>query len=218
MRGGRNLAAMRFLDISSPLEPGMPSFPGDPAFAADRVRSIERGDPYNLSSLRLGTHAGTHVDPPLHFVPGGVGVDGLDLDVLQGPCRVVELPTSVRTVSAAALRPAVPVGPRLLLKTSNSARWRTEAAFFPDFAALETSAADWLVDQQVRLVGIDSLSIESDPSGRFPVHHRLLGAGVVIVEGLRLDGVTAGTYDLRVLPLRISGGDGGPARAVLVAP
>jgi arylformamidase len=209
---------VRFIDISSPLGADTPCFPGDPRIAVTRVRSIERGDPYNISALEMGSHAGTHVDPPIHFVPGGATIDRVDLAQLNGRCEVVEVPARVRTIGAAELVD-VPRGvERLLLRTSNSDRWAAGASFFADYVALDTSAADQLVERGVRLVGLDALSIESDATGRFPVHHRLLGSGVLILEGIRLAGVAPGPYDLRLLPLRIADGDGGPARAALVAP
>jgi arylformamidase len=209
---------VRFLDISSPIYEGMPAFPGDPAVRVRRVRSLAGGDPYNLSELTLGSHAGTHVDPPVHFVADGATIDQLDLGTLNGPCQVVEVPAQAPSVRPGHLKEVATGTERLLLKTSNSARWATRDEFFEEYVALDPSAAESLVALGVRLVGIDALSIESDPSGRFPVHHRLLGAGVLILEGIRLAGVAPGRYELRLMPLRIRGGDGGPARAALLAP
>jgi arylformamidase len=203
------------IDISTPIENGMGGFPGDPRVRLERVRSLDRGDAYNLSSMEMGTHTGTHVDPPIHFLPGGATIDQVALDRLNGSCYVARLPVSVRTVRATDLA-AVPQGvERLLLRTSNSDRWAAGPQFFPDYVALDPTAAEVIVSRGVRLVGIDALSIESDPTGRFPVHHRLLAAGVLILEGLRLAAVEPGGYELHLLPLRIAGGDGGPARAAL---
>jgi arylformamidase len=208
---------MRKFDISLPLFEGMPAFPGDPAFASERVHSIDRGDPYNLSGLRLGTHVGTHVDPPIHFVPNGATIDQIDLDLLNGPCRIVEVP------EATAIGPSevdqVPTGTtRVLFRTSNSRRWQGRLQFFPDYVAVDPAGADALVRRGVRLVGIDSLSVERDSTGMFPVHHRLLGSGGLILEGLLLGEVPPGEYELRCLPLRLRGGDGGPARALVMVP
>ena len=209
---------MRPIDISMPLFVGMPAFPGDPEFSSRPSHSLAKGDAYNVSSLALGSHAGTHVDPPRHFLPDGAPVDELDLGALNGPCRVVDLSRSGPVVRRAEVASAIPPGAeRVLLRTANSDRWSRGLEFFPDYVGLDASAADELVSRRtVRLVGIDSLSVESDPTGRFPVHHTLLGAGVLILEGLLLGGVAAGEYDLRCLPLRLRGGDGGPARAVLL--
>ncbi len=193
----------------------MPAFPGDPPFESEPAHAIARGAPYNLSTLRFGSHVGTHVDPPLHFLPGGAAIDAIDLSALNGPCRVVGVPPSSIEVGPRELSD-VPAGTdRVLLRTANSDRWRSRLEYFPDYVAVSLDGADALLDRGCRLVGIDSLSIERDPSGRFPVHHRLLGAGALILEGLLLSEVPAGGYDLECLPLRLQGGDGGPARAVL---
>ncbi len=208
---------MTILDISMPLSPGMAAFPGDPALAEHRVRSIDRGDGYNVSALTLGTHAGTHIDPPLHFVPNGPGTDRLDLAVFNGPCEVVGVPDSVGEVGIDALA-GIPEGTtRVLFRTRNSARWASAISFFPDYVAVSVAAAHRLLEMGVRLVGIDALSIESDPTGTFPVHHALLEHGALILEGLCLAEAAPGPYELRCLPLKLVGGDGGPARAVLVS-
>jgi arylformamidase len=207
--------SVRTLDISMPIFAGMPAFPGDPPFGAERSHAMSSGAPYNLSALRMGSHVGTHIDPPLHFIPGGVPVDEIDLAYLNGPCRVVSVPSKARTVGSHELESIPPGSGRVLLRTSNSERWRARLEYFPDYVALAPDGADALLARGCRLVGIDSLSIERDTTGRFPVHHRLLGAGTLILEGLLLAEAPAGAYDLECLPLRIRGGDGGPARAVL---
>ena len=207
---------MRTYDISAPLRDRMAGFPGDPEVRITKVRSIGRGDPYELSALALGSHTGTHVDPPSHFVPGGLPVDQLDLSVLNGRCEVVDVPAGRSEVGLPEVR-AVPQGAeRVLFRTANSARWARSEAFFADYVAIGLPAAHELLDRKLRLVGIDSLSVEVSPDASFPVHRLLLGHGLVILEGLRLADVRAGPYELRCLPLRIHDGDGGPARAVLL--
>lgn len=208
----------RRLDVSMPLFAGMPVFPGDLPFSDRPLKRIEHGDPYSLSALAFGTHAGTHVDPPCHFVAGGATTDQLDLDLLNGPCRVVDVPETATSVGAAEVERVPPGTTRVLLRTANSARWRRGLEFFPDYVALGPDGAKALLDRGIRLVGIDALSIESDPTGTFPVHHALLGAGALIIEGLLLDGAPAGEYELACLPLKVRGGDGGPARVTLSAP
>lgn len=207
---------MRTIDISMPIRSGMPAFPGDPEVRVEPVHAIARGDAYNVSALRLGSHTGTHVDPPVHFVPGGTTVDALDLTVLNGPCRVVDVGDADR-IGPSEIPPLARRAPRILFRTRNSLRWDRAAGFFPDYVALDAEAAASL-PAGVRLVGIDALSIERDTEGTFPVHHRLLGRGTLILEGLCLGEVPAGSYRLRCLPLRIEGGDGSPVRALLDAP
>jgi arylformamidase len=209
---------MRRIDISMPLFPGMPSFPGDPSFDVVQLCSITRGDPYNLSGLSFGSHAGTHVDPFGHFVPGGATADHLDLDVLNGPCWVVDVDARAAHVGADDVA-RIPTGTtRVLFRTANSTRWARSLTFFPDYVGLTTAAADALVERKVRLVGIDALSVENDPSGSFPVHHSLLARGTLILEGLLLAAAPAAEYRLDCLPLSLRDGDGAPARATLVTP
>ncbi len=198
-----------------PLFAGMPGFPGDPPFSTAPEHSLARGDAYNVSRVEMGSHAGTHVDPPLHFLPQGAGADRLDLDVLNGPCVVVAVDPARRSIGAADVADVPKLATRVLFRTANSARWSKQLAFFSDYVALAPDGARSLLERGVRLVGIDSLSIESDPSGTYPVHHLLLGAGVLIVEGLLLDGIAPGPYELECGPLKIRDGDGAPARVVL---
>ncbi|HEV2166906.1 MAG TPA: cyclase family protein [Thermoplasmata archaeon] len=205
------------IDISMPIRASMPVFPGDPATTLVKDRSIERGDPFDLSVLTLGTHSGTHLDPPSHFLPKGASVDAIDLAVLNGPCRVVRVPDGQSSVFPSDLAPLPPGTERVLFRTSNSRRWAHDEPFFADFVDLSPPAAKRLIELGVRLVGIDALSIESDPTMGYPVHRSLLSNGVVILEGVLLDGVDGDRYTLHCLPLRIVDGDGGPCRAVLDA-
>jgi len=208
---------MRRIDVSMPLGPGMPSFPGDPPFHVTVVESLARGGPYNLSTLSFGSHAGTHLDPPRHFANSGTPTDELDLDALNGPCRVVDVAPGTGAIGPDVVS-RIPAGTaRVLFRTENSARWSRSPEFFPDYVGLTPDAAEALVARSVRLVGIDSLSVENDPSGAYPVHRTLLRHGVLVLEGLLLAHAAGGEYELECLPLRWTGGDGGPARAVLLA-
>ncbi len=205
-------------DISFPIRDRMPGFPGDPAVQVTPVRRLDRGDAYDLSSLAMSSHTGTHLDPPRHFIPGAVGVDRLDPVRFNGPARVVVLPPEATVVDGIQVG-RIPAGTeRVLFRTRNSERWDRSEAFFEDYVALDDTAAEELVRRRVGLVGLDALSIERDSTGKFPVHHTLLGGGALILEGLRLSGVPEGEYELRCLPLRIADGDGGPARALLWSP
>jgi arylformamidase len=208
---------VRRFDISFALKSGMPGFPGDTPVSVTATHQIARGNPYNLSQLVLGSHSGTHVDPPSHFIDDGTPIDRIDLEALNGRCRVVTIPDGHPKIEAGDID-ALPSGTqRVLFRTPNSERWEREGRFFPDYVACGTEAATRLVQKGLRLVGIDSLSIELDPARTFPVHHTLLGGGVLILEGLLLAHVPEGEYELRCLPLRIEHGDGGPARAVLLS-
>ncbi|MCI4322630.1 MAG: cyclase family protein [Thermoplasmata archaeon] len=204
-------------DISIPIRDGMPVVPGDPKVSIRRVRSLDRGDAYNLSSVSLGSHTGTHVDPPNHFVAGGETIDQIDLNRLNGPCWVVSVAPGSALITPQDIDRAPAGAERVLFHTSNSDRWaQAPDEYFSNYVALSLEAADRLLQLGIRLVGIDALSIESDPTGTYPVHQRLLGGGALLLEGLQLHGVPSAGFELRCLPLRIAGGDGGPCRAVLL--
>jgi arylformamidase len=208
----------RLIDISLTIGPDLLVWPSDPAVEVERRRSIASGDGANVSELRIGTHTGTHVDPPIHFVEGTGGIDRVAVEVLVGPAVVADLRGKGGPLDAMDLEKAVPPGTeRLLLLTDNSLLWRRLPVTFPDeYTCLSPDAATWLVEHGVRLVGTDFLSIEKRGAEGHPVHRSLLGSGVVIVEGLDLGEVEPGPYDLVCLPLKILDGDGGPARAVLI--
>jgi arylformamidase len=197
---------MEIIDISVPIHSGMVTYPGDPRVVLERVESIPDGASANVSRLDLGVHTGTHVDAPVHFLEGTAGADELPLEVLNGRCEVVE--TARLDDSAVG---SVPAGTqRVVFKTPNSELWALEA--FPDvFERFDGAGASALVGRGLKLVGVDFLTV-----GDHEAHRTLLGAGVVVVEGLDLRGVEPGTYDLHCLPLRLVGADGAPARTILV--
>ena len=167
--------------------------------------------------LNFGAHTGTHVDAPAHFIEGAAKIESLPLEVLIGEAQVIEVPDDVQVIDkefvTAQCSPAIP---RVLFKTRNSAFW-SEPEFHTDFAYLDLEAAQSLVEQGIKLVGIDYLSIEKFGSPKHETHLALLSHDVVILEGLNLTDVPAGNYELICLPLRLrsSKGDGAPARVVL---
>jgi arylformamidase len=204
----------KLLDVSVPLAPGIPTYPGNPEFDLQPIKRIADGGSSNNSRLILGTHTGTHVDAPRHFFDGAPGVDELALNLLLGRARVVEIQKrggiAADDLQAAGLREDI----RVLLKTSNSALWN-DPAFHEEYTHLTESAARYLVEQGVRVVGVDYLSVEQFKKAGAPAHRALLSAGVVIIEGLNLSEAEPGFYEMYCLPLRIAGGDGAPARVVL---
>jgi arylformamidase len=204
----------KIYDLTVPLSPQLPTFPGDPPFLMEPAGRIADGHPCNLSRLTLGTHSGTHVDAPYHFVEGGARVDELPLEILTGKARVISVPAREAVdradLEALDLRDDL----RLLVRTRNSGQLR-QPEFRPDFVHLTPEAASYLVQVGIKLVGWDYLSLEKFGRTDFPAHHALLGAGVVIVEGLDLSQVEPGEYELTCLPLKLAGGDGAPARVVL---
>ncbi len=212
---------MKIHDISVTLQDGIPLWPDNPPFELVRVNDMAAGASANVSRLALGCHTGTHVDAPIHFIPGGTGVDTLPLELLTGPASVYAViltPADNGNVTAVALERAnIPPGTlRILLKTRNSELWKLGPhEFRPDFAGITADGAQWVVEHKIGLVGVDYLSVAPKSAGR-PTHEILLQAGVVVVEGLDLSGVEPGAYDLYCLPLKLKDCDGAPARAVLI--
>jgi arylformamidase len=206
---------MKIYDITVPISNELPVYPGDPEIRITRVMSLEAGDVARVSHLSFSTHIGTHIDPPYHFIRDGAPLDQVPLEVFIGPARVVDA-GDVASIDAALLSTFDLDGAsRILFKTGNSRFWRESGEFQKDFVYLETDAARLLVARGVKLVGIDYLSIEKFDFDQPTTHWTLLGAGVVIVEGLDLSEVAPGDYELICLPLKIKDGDGGPARVVL---
>jgi arylformamidase len=206
-------------DISLPLGRDTLVWPGDPPIEVTPKLRISQGDPANVSELRLGTHSGTHVDPPVHFVEGAPAIDQLALDRVVGPALVADLRDANGPIGPAELERLGLSGDvtRLLFRTSNSTLWRSlPVEFSGTYACLSPEGAKWIVQNGIGLVGIDFLSIEERGAAGHPVHHILLENGVVIVEGLDLGNVEPGPYTLVCLPLKVVDGDGGPARAILI--
>lgn len=207
---------MKIYDLSIPISNATPVYPGDPPVTITPMAQIANGDMVNVSLLSLGNHTGTHVDPPLHFIAGGKTVDQLDLNVLCGPACVVDFTHIERVITANDFAgtnlPADAM--RILCKTRNSTLWEREG-FQKEFVAFDGGAAQWLIEHGVKLIGIDYLSAELFDAPEPRAHLSLLGAGVIIVEGLNLRDITPGDYTLACLPLKIKDGDGAPARAVL---
>lgn len=206
---------MKIYDITVPISAELPVYPGDPSIQLERVMSLEKGDIANVTRLCCSTHIGTHVDPPSHFIAGSMTLDELPLETLIGTARVVDV-GDVPAIDRAVLDNCDLNGAiRVLFKTRNSTFWPEASEFREDFVYIEPDAARRLVELGVRLVGIDYLSVEKFNFDHPTTHLVLLGANVVIVEGLALRDVPPGDYELLCLPLKIKDGDGSPARVVL---
>ena len=210
---------MPIYDVTVPVSNELPTWPSDPSVEITDWRTFSAGDGVNVSMLNLGAHTGTHVDAPAHFIEGAAKVESLPLDSLIGEASVIELPNDARVIDEEFVQKNyVPGTERVLFKTRNSAFWsEPDPQFHTDFTYLDLPAARWLVEQGIKLVGIDYLSIEKYASEKHETHLALLSHGVVILEGLNLTGIAAGTYELICLPLRLRSnkGDGAPARVVL---
>ncbi|HEX5324223.1 MAG TPA: cyclase family protein [Capsulimonadaceae bacterium] len=211
-------------DITFPITPEMVTW--NDAEAGCMVEWVvqieENGSPCNVSKVSIGSHLGTHLDAPLHFIAGGATLETLDLNRLIGPCLVIELPdlAEINITAADLERASIPPGTkRLLFKTSNSRqRLLEKAKFCREFVAIAPDAARWLVSRGVEVVGVDYLSVGSAVDGTGVETHRvLLGAGLIAIEGLYLSDTAPGLYTLICLPLKVTGAEGGPVRAVLIS-
>jgi arylformamidase len=207
---------MRLYDISLPISNGLPVWPGDPSVSLVMTSSIINGDKCNITKMQMGTHTGTHIDAPYHFLKDGMTVDEIPIETLVGPCLVVEVDSKSLIKKNDFQKYDLNGHSRILFKTKNSARWAKNINYFDtDYVALGTEVAQYLVELNTLLIGVDYFSIESFHSVDNPVHKLLLKHNIIILEGLNLSKVRAGVYELICMPLKLHGSEGAPARAIL---
>lgn len=205
---------MKIYDISVELYNKMLKWPSDPEIKFEAFSSIKNGGKANVTNIKCGSHSGTHIDAPYHFILKGKGIDKIKLDSLIGDAWVREIHSDkiklsdIQNVDYKKYK-------RILFKTKNS-RLLKNNKFYPNYVYLDYPAAEFLVKQKIKLVGIDYLSIERYKSKDHKVHQILLKNNVVIIETLDLSKVKEGEYFLLALPIKIRGGDGAPARVVLI--
>lgn len=204
----------QIIDITLTIQQDMPVWPGDPSFSRTNAACIAKGDSCNVSRIQMGTHLGTHVDAPYHFIEDGNKLHQIPLDVFCGAAFVLDASHVTDMIQPHHLH-GVPQGvTRLLIKTANS-KWMGETSFRTDYCALSPQAAQHLVHAGIQLIGIDAFSI-APYHDTLTVHQIVLGAGICALETINLRGVDQGYYTLWCLPLKLHGADGAPARAVLV--
>jgi GntP family gluconate:H+ symporter len=216
--GQRELSAAGWIDVTATLDPAKtPVYQGDAPMKFDFLKDMRKGDGFTLSVYSMGAHSGTHIDAPMHFVAGGAPIDQVALDPLIGAARVIDIPDSVQAIDAAELnRHDWKGAPRVLFRTRSTLRgWMDSPEFHKDFAYIAPDAAQLLADAGVVLVGVDYISAEQFGAPAPRTHQILLGRGIPIVEGLDLRLVQAGDYELIVLPLKVRGHEGAPARAIM---
>jgi kynurenine formamidase len=206
-------APLRWIDLTLPLQPGMPVYPGDPPVAFLSHNTLD-ADGCRVTAVRLGTHAGTHLDAPVHFLEAGCGVDDLPIAALVGPARVIDV-TDVPpggTIGRHMLG-AIQPGERVLLRTDWGRRFG-EPAYYEEFPSLDEDARQELVEKRALLLGLETPSLCADHGADSAAHRLLLGAGVVILEGLTGLAQLSERVWLAALPLRLVGLDGSPCRVI----
>ena len=203
---------MKYIDISLPLSNRTITHPKEPKFSVEPQRALEK-DGVATSKITTASHFGTHIDAPIHFIKGGDGVDEIDLEKLIGNCQVLEVSPQDKLITRVDIKGKI-ISERILVKTSNSRI--LDQPYTKEYISLSQGAAEYLVESGIKLVGTDYIAIEASGSPGHPVHTRLLERKIVIVEGLNLADIEVGNYKLIVLPLKLKGLDGSPARAVLI--
>ncbi len=204
----------RLWDISPPINAQTPVFPGDTAYRQDWVATLAPGCPVNVSAITSTPHIGAHADAPLHYEAGGPSIGALDLAPFLGPCRVVHAIECGPLVRWEHLTHALtsPLPPRVLVRTYRRMpvdRWD------PALAAYAPQTIERLADHGVRLVGIDTASIDPADSKTLESHQVVRRRGLRVLENLWLDEVPEGDYELIALPLKLMSADASPVRAVL---
>jgi arylformamidase len=207
---------LKIHDITLPIHPDMLHWGRKPE--VEIVESIAAGDSSNVTRWRIGTHTGTHLDAPAHFVTGATPVDQIGLDILVGPALVADLTGVSGEITAADLERAGAAGhERVLLKTANSAELIHSTEKAAEWVGLSPEGASWAIAHGIRLIGIDYLTIECHwRTGTWDSHHALLPAGVIILENAVLSDVPPGEYELICLPAKLAGADGAFARTILI--
>ncbi|MBC7415448.1 MAG: arylformamidase [Herminiimonas sp.] len=204
----------RLWDITPTLSPALPVWPGDTRFAAETTWVIDADCPVRVSRIALSTHAGAHCDAPSHYDPAGAAIDAVPLDAYLGRCRVIDCigVNPVRPVDVAPFLQRLP--PRVLLRTYRRAPADT---WDPAFASVDVATIGLLAQHGVRLIGIDTPSLDPQDSKTMAAHHAVQAHGMAILEGIVLDHVAPGDYELIALPLKLAGMDASPVRAILRA-
>ena len=201
------------IDITPSIEPGISKvWPGDTPPTQEFLWKIADGGTTNLSTLHSSVHVGAHADGPCHYSDGGRSIDEQPLDLYIGRCEVMRVPGRRGERIRIEDLPRTPTEARLLLSTGTFDGFRV---FNQDFSGLEPSLVDHLHTQGVRLVGTDAPSVDLFDDTKILAHQRFLANDMAIIEGLALNDVAEGRYELIAPPLKLAGFDGSPVRAVL---
>lgn len=205
------MTARRVWDISQVLRPGLPVWPGDTEFAFDRTWRMDEGSPVNVGKMTMSTHSGSHADAPLHYDAAGIDAASMDLAPYLGECMVIDARGVSNEIDVADL-PHIESADRVLFRTWDAFprdTWRS------DWLPIAPETVEWLGLQGVRLIGTDAPSVDPQDSKTMAAHRMVAKHDMRILEGLVLDDVAQGRYELIALPLKVGGGDAGLCRAIL---
>lgn len=205
----------KIYDISTPLNADLPVFPGHPRFNRDIMLSMDNGDRANVSKFQMSTHTGTHVDGTFHFINDGLTIDKVPFRSTVGPAKVFELDVLKKIDTPDIDQLGIDENDIVIFKTRNSKLWKRRE-FTKDYVYITKQAAQFLAAQKVLAVGVDYIIPEAADDLSRPVHHILFKEQIILIEGLDMTGVPPGDYLLICLPIKITGGDAAPARAILV--
>ena len=209
-----NLGNKGWIDVTATVQSGMVHWPGELTVEIEKKSSIEDGDDANVTALSLSAHTGTHIDAPLHFIAKAKDVTQLSLEKLIGLAKVFSI-RDTKKITADELRTFdIEPGDRILFKTNNSSKDWAALPFLENYVYMDETAASYLRDKGVFCVGVDYLSVAEKGRGA-EVHHILLEKEILIIEGLYLQNVEPGSYEMLCLPLKIQDADGAPARVLL---
>jgi arylformamidase len=209
------LSQPRWIDISVPVFNGLVHWPGDPTVSLESVKDMASGAANDLSKVNMGSHSGTHIDAPSHFIKGGKTVSSMPLDQTTGIARVIEIHHTSYVTPEELAEHHIRQGERILLKTRNSSRAWYKEPFNKNFVSISSAAADFIAKKALKAVGIDYLSVGAFRGDGGYIHRTLLGSGIWLIEGIDLSAVNPGKYFLYCLPLRLEAAEGAPARALL---
>lgn len=214
---GNRRKSVKYIDVSFPYRKDIAIYPANPEFIIERVQDIGKGDRANISLISMGSHTGTHIDVPSHFVKGGKTIDQLTLDEMNGVAKLFDLRGYGEITKELLEKHDINQGDIIMLKTDNSKMFHCDTVL-NDYVTLDYKAAEYLVKKNIKMVCIDYMTIERPKQKRIQgisIHNILLSQEILIAETLKLDRVEEGEYQLFCFPLNVVGADGVPVRIVL---
>ena len=202
----------KYYDLTANISEELVTFPGDPRYQSEQINCLEKGDYFHLSKIHLGNHTGTHIDFPAHVIQDGKTSTDFSIEYLVGSGLIIDVPEKEQAITEDFIKnQAIQKNDVVFFKTSNSNISKNEG-FVDKYVYIETNAAEELLKKEVKIIGIDYISVDKYEHEDLPVHHVLLSNNILIVECLELKHIPAGRYEIYIIPIKINGMDGLPAR------